>query len=53
MVGNHPAGKKVEISVKIVVIPTFQSNVLPMAKMFQMQEESFLKALSEFREKAR
>ena len=32
MVENHPAGIKVERRVVIVVIPTFQSNVLPMAK---------------------
>ena len=32
VVGNHPAWIKVERSVVIVVVPTFQSNVLPMAK---------------------
>ena len=32
LVGNHPAGIKVERSVLIVVIPTFQSNILPMTK---------------------
>ena len=32
MARNHPAGIKVERSVVIVVIPTFQSNVLPMVK---------------------
>ena len=32
VVGNHPAGIKMERSVVIVVIPTFQSNVLPMEK---------------------
>ena len=32
VVGNHPAGIKVERSVVIVVIPTFQNNVVPMAK---------------------
>ena len=32
VVGNHPAGIKVERSVVIVVVPTSQSNVLPVAK---------------------
>ena len=32
VVGNHPAGTKMERSVVIVVITIFQSNVLPMAK---------------------
>ena len=32
VVGNHPARIKVERSVVIVIIPTFQSNILPMAK---------------------
>ena len=32
VVGDHPAGIKVERSVVIVFIPTFQINVLPMAK---------------------
>ena len=32
VVGNHPVGMKDERSVVIVVIPTFKSNVLPMAK---------------------
>ena len=32
VVGNHPAGIKVERSVVIAVVPTFQSNVLPMTK---------------------
>ena len=32
VVGNHPAGIKVERDVVIVFIPTFKSNVLPMAK---------------------
>ena len=32
VVGNHPVRIKVERSVVIVVIPTFQSYVLPMAK---------------------
>ena len=31
-VGNHPARVKLERSVVIVVIPTFKSNVMPMAK---------------------
>ena len=32
VVGNHPAGKKVERNLVIVVVPTFQSNVSPTAK---------------------
>ena len=32
VVGNHPAGIKMERGVVIVVIPTFQNNVLPTAK---------------------
>ena len=39
VIGNHPAGIMIKRSVVIVVISAFESNVLLMAKMFQMQEE--------------
>ena len=42
MVANHPAEIKVERSVVIVVVPTFQSNVLPMAKNVSNARRRFI-----------